>query len=165
MKKYVTLGLLAFVTILAFVGFRYHQDRQPILEPTVYGKTYDSVSGAIDDVVGDLGYVMDDRTHLVIFFKNDCKYCKGGIGGVLEAYQDLSDDDKTRVSFHDVDTTLGRSLAKSLGVTKTSQMALVSPGGELPPKLYNYATEYQTSNKKEVRRALEDLKEWREEDE
>lgn len=165
MKKYVTLGLLAFVTLLAFVGFRYHQDRQPILEPTVHGKTYDSVKAAIDDVVGGTGSMVTDRTHLVIFFKNDCKYCRGGIGGVLEAYQELSEDDKNRVSFHDVDTIQGRSLAKSLGVTKTSQMALVSPGGQLPPKLYNYATEHQTSNKKEVRRALEDLKEWREEDE
>lgn len=160
-NKLLLLVATLIIGVVAVGGWKFYELTRPILTPTVHGQTYDSVTDAVEEVVKypikDNGY----PTKLLVFYDNDCKYCRGGIGGVLETYQELPKEDQARVNFFDLDTERGLSVAKSVGATKTSQMAVVSL--EKPePMLYNYATKNQRPDTKAVKEAVAKLKEWTE---
>lgn len=161
MKRNIGFGVLVclITTILFLIIYHSLRAQEPILQPIVNGKVYESVQLAIEDTAqeGLDGYTKDEnKAQLVVFYKNDCKYCIGGIGGVLEEYSRLSDDNKKKVAFYDVDTEQGKALARELGATKSSQIALVGKG---KTELVNYATEEQTADQNVIcyiMRRLED---------
>ena len=67
---------------------------------------------------------------VLVFFKNSCSNCVAGMPTLLEEYEKLSDQEKEKVLFVNLETEDGQVLAEEFGLERASTMLFVNNLGD-----------------------------------